>query len=141
MKTLTIESAEVGNEGERASLTLGPYNGDSFGAEVRRDRLRARADIVSKIFRGHSSEGLVEFFEALAANWKGWTGKREWISIERDLVLSATGHAGRIGLEVQLNHGAPPYWELRSTLGLEADQLDGLAAEAREFEKSASRAS
>ena len=126
---------------ERPSLTLGPYNGDTFLAEVRRDRLRASADVVSKLYRGHSSEGLVDFFEGIAANWKGWTGEHEWISVERNLVLSAEGHAGRVGIQVQLCHGAPPYWELRFALWLEANQLDDLVVEARELERSAARAS
>jgi len=137
-KTFTIESSTVGNEGERASLTLGPYANDSFRAEVRRDRLHASADIVSRVHRGHPSDGLADFFTGLAANWKGWSGQREWISFERDLKLSAQSHhTGHIHLHVHLNHGAPPSWELGFGLGLEAGELERLSTEARAFEQSA----
>jgi hypothetical protein len=137
-KTFTIESSSVGNEGERASLTLGPYTRHSFGAEVRRDRLRATAQIVSRVHRGHPSEGLGDFFSGLAADWRGWTGVREWSSLENDLKLSAENpHGGGVLLRVHLNHGAPAYWELDFGLGLESGQLDRLAAEARGFEQSA----
>jgi hypothetical protein len=141
VNTLTIESSQVGNEGERASLTLGPYERDTFLAEARHDRLRASARIVSKRFRGRTTEGLEEFFRGIAADWKGWDGKREWASVERDLVLSATGHSGRVDLGVHLHYAAPPDWELDFTLPLEASQLDRLAADASEFEQSAARAS
>jgi hypothetical protein len=138
MKTFTIESSSVGNEGERASLTLGPYKHHSFGAEVRRDRLCANAQIMSRLHRGHPAEGLGDFFSRLAADWRGWTGLREWSSLENDLTLSAENQrGGGIVLRVRLHHGAPPYWELDFGLGLESGQLDRLAAEAREFEQSA----
>jgi hypothetical protein len=140
-KTFTIESSSVGKEGERASLTLGPYANDSFRAEVRRDRLHATADIVSRAYRGYPSEGLADFFSGLAADWKGWTGLREWSSFENDLKLSAQSpRGGGVLLSVHINHGAPPYWELDFGLGVEPGQLDGLAAEARGFEQSARRA-
>jgi hypothetical protein len=108
-KTLTIESSNIGTEGERATLTLGPYGRGSFRAEVRRDRLHATADIVSRVHRGHQSDGLADFFAGLAADWKGWTGQREWSSFEHDLKLSAQSpRGGGVHLGVHLNHGAPP---------------------------------
>jgi len=138
---LRIESSQAGSEGERPSLTLGPYEGHSFLAEARHDRLRASARIVSKLFRGRSTEGLEEFFKGIAADWKGWDGKREWVSVERDLYLSATGDRGRVDLRIHLHYAAPPEWELDFTLPLEASQLDQLAADASAFEQSAARAS
>jgi hypothetical protein len=137
-KTFTIESSVIGNERERASLTLGPYASDSFRAEVRRDRLHATADIVTRVRRGQPSDGLADYFAGLAANWKGWSGQREWTSFERDLKLSAQSHhTGHIDLHVNLNHGAPPYWELQFGIALEAGELERLSVEAREFEQSA----
>jgi Family of unknown function (DUF6228) len=136
--TFTIESSNVGTEGERATLTLGPYVRGSFLAEVRRDRLHATADIVSRIHRGHPSDGLADFFAGLATDWKGWTGQREWSSFENDLRLSAESpRGGGVHLRVRLNHGAPPYWQLDFGLGLEPGQLERLAAESRGFEQSA----
>jgi hypothetical protein len=117
---------------------LGPYANDSFRAEVRRDRLYATADIVTRVRRGEPSEGLADYFADLAANWEGWSGPREWSSFEEDLRLSARSHrTGQIQLHVHLNHGAPPYWELDFGLGLEAGELERLSGEARAFEQSA----
>ena len=137
-KTFRIESSSVGNEGERASLTLGPYADGSFRVEVRRDRLHATADIATRTRRGHQSDGLSDYFAGLAANWKGWSGPRDWSSSESDLSLSAKGDpTGLIHLHIHLNHGAPPYWELDFGLGLEAGELERLAEEALAFEQSA----
>lgn len=137
-KTFTIESSNIGNERERASLTLGPYASDSFRAEVRRDRLHAATDIITRVRRGHPSDGLADYFAGLAANWQGWSGPREWSSFESDLKLSAQNHqTGHIHLHVHLNHGAPPYWEVDFELGLEAGELERLTGEARAFEQSA----
>ena len=135
---LTIESSEVGTEGERATLTLGPYGAGSFRVEVRRDRLHATAEIVSRVHRGHQSDGLADFFAGIAADWKGWSGQRDWRSLESDLRLSAESpHGGGVHLVVHLSHGAPPYWELDFSLGLEPGQLERLAAESHAFEQSA----
>jgi hypothetical protein len=137
-KTFTIESSSVGNEGERASLTLGPYANGSFRAEVRRDRLYATADVATRVRRGHQSDGLADYFASLATNWKGWSGPCDWTSLEGDLSLSAESHrTGHIHFHVHLNHGAPPYWELDFGLGVEAGELERLAEEARAFEQSA----
>ena len=78
---------------------------------------------------------LSQFFSDMAENWKGWTGEREWHSLEQELALSAkidlTGH---VDLWVQLRSRQHFLgWTLTCTLVLEAGQLDSIAASVREF--------
>jgi hypothetical protein len=120
-----------------ASLILRWTDPTSFQAEIRRPRLDASTRVLSRVGRsGDQSDGLDKFFGGLAADWKGWTGSREWKSLERDLILSAKHGPGGIGLKVQLHDGAPPVWKLEFELGLESVQLDQLAAAAATFERS-----
>src|SRR5688572_15692057 len=52
--------------------------------------------------------GLASFFRDLAAHWRGWTGKKEWASLEGELSLCATcDSTGHTSLAVRLHSG--PY--------------------------------
>jgi Family of unknown function (DUF6228) len=46
-------------------------------------------------------DDLVSFFRGMADSWRGWQGARQYVSLERDLVLTAT-HDGHVRLAVQL---------------------------------------
>lgn len=49
---------------------------------------------------------LATFFEDMAANWKGWTGTKEWRSAESLFLLSG-GHdgLGHVSIDVELGSG------------------------------------
>ncbi|MDP9206472.1 MAG: DUF6228 family protein [Gemmatimonadota bacterium] len=132
----TIKSAT-----DNESLILRWEDPDQFQAEIRCPHLGATTRVLTRVGRsGDQSDGLAEFFGGLAADWKGWTGSREWESLERDLILSAKHGPGGIALKVHLHDGAPPVWKLECELRLESAQLDQLATAAAAFERSRRRA-
>jgi hypothetical protein len=73
---------------------------------------------------------LRQFFSDLAANWRGWDGKREWASIEGEMSLTATiDRTGHISLSVRIRSGPYPFdWTMSAVLLIEAGQLDQIAA-------------
>lgn len=75
------------------------------------------------------------FFSGLAANWKGWSGRKEWASLEGELSLSAVADStGHINLSVRIRSGDFPFnWNLSATLLLEPGQLDQISASVRTF--------
>lgn len=99
---------------------------DSFVVLAQRGDLRAEA-MVSAYMAPH----LGEYFESMAADWTGWTGTKDWSSLEGEFTLSAkSDNTGHITLSYFLR---PPYtgfhWELKGALELEAGQLSAIAQE------------
>jgi len=74
------------------------------------------------------SVGLADFFAGIAADWRGWTGSREWASLDGELTLRAeSDRTGHVYLRARLRHGAPAEWLVAVVLVLEGGQLDRLA--------------
>jgi hypothetical protein len=76
---------------------------------------------------------LPAYFATLAAEWKGWTGTREWRADEGGLHLSCT-HDGRetvsMGTELhELNLG----WIVRAVVPIDVGALDQVAADVAAF--------
>jgi hypothetical protein len=79
-----------------------------------------------------------QLFDAMAREWRGWAGTKQWESLEGELKLTATrDRTGHITVQVDLHR--PGAWELRVWLTLEAGQLDRIAEQLRRF-SSAGRA-
>jgi hypothetical protein len=76
-----------------------------------------------------------KFFRDLAANWRGWQGKKEWSSLEGELRFSATcDSTGHTSLSVQLRSGPYPFdWSLSAVLLIEAGALERIASEIEKF--------
>jgi hypothetical protein len=85
-------------------------------------------------------DGLIEFFNEIARDWKGWIGKKEWESIERSLALSAIAdRAGHTYLTVELQVPDIDGWYARAVLTLEAGQLEQIARDVERFFRPFSR--
>lgn len=78
--------------------------------------------------------GFAEYLEALAEDWRGWSGERRWESLEGDVELIAV-HDGRgtITLRTHLRTEAfaQHRWNASAELMLDAGGLDRLARQAR----------
>ena len=69
-----------------------------------------------------------ELFEDLAANWRGWLGRKEWRSLEGELRLTAEcDRLGHVWITTELGQGSPAAWTATLVVLVEAGQLDGLA--------------
>jgi hypothetical protein len=74
--------------------------------------------------------GLTNFFDDLAANWKGWRGEKKWSSLEGELTLVGTADSlGHIEIEVSLYDA----WTVKHVLHVDGGQLVGIALHARRF--------
>ncbi len=74
----------------------------------------------------------IDLFEAIAREWRGWQGPKQWESLEGELKLTATmDRTGHVSVQVELRRGGA--WELRAWIVLEAGQLDAIAAQLRRF--------
>ncbi|GLW73865.1 hypothetical protein Kpho02_61630 [Kitasatospora phosalacinea] len=81
--------------------------------------------------------GLAGFLAALAADFRGWEGEREWRNADGDLALRAVFRSGgHVGLAWALRpwRAADGGWRAEATTWLEAgEQLAALAAEVAAF--------
>jgi len=76
---------------------------------------------------------LIEFFEQMASDWRGWDGSRAYKSLEHDLRLEATHEGSHIRLDVTLHQSSQPDgWRVSATLRLEpGEQLSRAAVDVR----------
>jgi hypothetical protein len=82
-------------------------------------------------FYVYEAAELVRYFRLLDDDWRGWTGERQFESVESDLVLSAR-HVGRIELTVTLTGEAARDlsghvgWTCQGIVGVEpGEELSG----------------
>ena len=103
---------------------------DYFGVEVEEPSLQASARVYA-----YRAEGIVDLFAAMARDWKGWDGPRQWESLEGEFGLECTSDGkGHIELAISLSPSAWPHpWKVHATAQAEAGQLDGLADSVRRF--------
>ena len=88
-----------------------------------------------QVYAYEPGTGPDKFFRDLATNWRGWQGKKEWLSLEGELRFSATcDSTGHTSLSVRLHSGPYPFdWSLSGVLLLEAGGLEGIVAEVEKF--------
>ncbi|VXC37554.1 conserved hypothetical protein [Nocardioides sp. AX2bis] len=81
---------------------------------------------------------LEEFFAGLALDWRGWSGTREWTSLESDLSIEARYEYGHVQVRVTLsdalagwgNHG----WKATADLTLDpGEQLSQVAGDLQDL--------
>lgn len=80
------------------------------------------------------SQGLAELIALMAIEWKGWSGERDWESLEHDLRLSFSHDGlGHIRVAVELRDAAVPEWIVKAWTSIDAGDLDTLAKRAKRF--------
>ena len=126
MTTLAIKSTKGGR-----TLSFNNRKGDHFDAEISGDSISAK----KKVWGHTDTRLLIDLFESLAKDWKGWEGERQWASIEGDLRLTATcDRWGHIQIEVYFHNNDPDDdWALSAPIFVDAGSLDLLAKEAKGF--------
>ncbi len=127
-----MDSFAVQSRDDGARFELRRHNRGHLVAELHGRGLEASVLVSDYLFRGFA-----DFFGGLATDWRGWKGERGWHALEGELSLKAeSDRTGHVYLSVELRDGAPPRWQVKAALVLEAGQLDRLAASGREFEQS-----
>jgi hypothetical protein len=114
--------ARIGSGSETLTLTIdeGVFRPDELMCEL-------RAKTMSASRRVHALEftDLAEFFDGLAADWRGWSGSRAWRSLEGDLGITAE-HRRHVRLRVALR-GDPSGSDWRVAVTIELDPGEELA--------------
>ena len=99
-----VDAVEIGSGSDHLRLSAEPDDPalDFLIADLSVDGLSA-----TKRVYAHAASGwreLADFFAGLAADWRGWSGTREWTSLESDLKIEARHEYGHVQLRVIL-HG------------------------------------
>jgi hypothetical protein len=72
---------------------------------------------------------LARMFREMADEWRGWTGTKEWASVEGEFsVAGKCDHLGHVAVQLRLRSvDGPEPWSLDTVIRLEVGQLDQLA--------------
>jgi hypothetical protein len=132
-----VGAVQLGTRGEWLRLTPdGPARRPSeyVMAELRCDGLAASRRVVHNYASGF--EDLADFFGRLADEWRGWTDKRVWESVEGDLRIEARHEYGHIQLRVVLRSPGPGWgnegWRATADLAIDpGEELTQTASELR----------
>ena len=138
---LEVESSIVITSVERgARLTFSDLVPESdpnfytFVATVEQPGLRASVKVYD--MDGEPDSGrLADFFSALAEEWRGWEGEKEWAALEGQLALSCTsdrtGHARLVARLGEATHWDG--WSAETVLTLDVMQRERIAKEVLRF--------
>lgn len=124
-------SVEIRSCHGRRSLRFHRRRGDYFHASVEGDGPRASV----RIWGYTDCHLLVDLFESIAHDWRGWERERSWSSIEGEFSIAAsTTKAGKVTLAVALTHNdGEDDWRLTVPIFTEAGQLERIAREVVSF--------
>ena len=106
-------------------------NGDYFIASIDGDGPQAAV----RVWGYTDCELLVDLFESIARDWRGWQGERTWSSIEGEFHIAvSTTSTGRVTIAVQLAHNdGEDGWRLTIPVFAEAGQLESIARHVAAF--------
>jgi hypothetical protein len=122
-----IESARNG-----ATLKFSNRESDYFHITLAGTKLQGSISVYSYEPRGTD---VVGFFRDLASHWDGWTGKKEWSSLEGEFQLSASmDSTGHVNLDIEMRSGHDDYaWSIKTTLLIEAGHLSQISSDIGRF--------
>jgi len=89
----------------------------------------------SQVYAFEPNCGMEQFFEDIAASWRGWKGEKKWSSLEGELSLVCTSDSlGHIAVEATLNSGlGEDGWSVRNVFYFDAGQLEQIASDVKKF--------
>ncbi len=124
-------SMEIRSCHGRRGLRFHSRRGDYFHASVEGDGPSASV----RVWGYTDCHLLVDLFESIAHDWRGWQGERSWSSIEDEFRIGATtDKAGHVTLSVVLAHcDGMDDWRLSVPVFTEAGQLEKIAREVARF--------
>ncbi len=136
-----MDSVQIGSASVHLRLSPEPDDPtlDYLVANLVDDGLTATKRVYAHYASGWGD--LAAFLAALATDWRGWSGIREWASLESDLRIEARHEYGHVQLHVTLsqergdwgNHG----WQASADVTLEpGEQLSRVASELRDLVES-----
>lgn len=109
---------------------------DYLVADLSVDGLSATKRVYSHYATGWRE--LADFFAGLVADWRGWSGTREWTSLESDLKIEARHEYGHVQLHVTLHNALEGWgshgWRASADVTLEpGEQLSRISDEIQDL--------
>lgn len=133
-----MDAVEIGSASDHLRLSAEPDDPalNYLFAHVAVDGLSATKRVYAHYATGWGE--LADFFAGLAADWRGWSGMREWSSLESDFKIEARHDYGHVQLHVTLHHALAGWgnhgWKASADLTLEpGEQLSRVADEMKDF--------
>lgn len=126
MNSVVIKSANTS-----ATLTFSERDGNYFSVTYESLSVKLR-----KRVWGYTDCGLlVNLFEFIAKEWKGWGNVQEWASIEDEFGISAIcDNLGHVMLTITIKEfDGPEVWSSQVRLGLDAGQTENIAKKVEQF--------
>ena len=126
-----MESVVIKSANTSATLTLCEKEGDYFWAIFDSPSVK----VAKRVWGYTDCELLVDLFEFMAEEWKGWQGEKAWWSIEGEFGVSATCDSlGHIMLSLSFKeYDGPELWESKVNIGIDSGQLDSVEKKVKEF--------
>lgn len=126
MDNVVIKSANTA-----ATLTFCERDGDYFTVVYDSPTVKLRR----KIWGYTDCDFLVDLFQFIAKEWKGWDGAKEWSSIEGEFGVSATSDTlGHVMLCFSFKEfESMELWEAKVNLGLDSGQTEAIAKKVEAF--------
>src|ERR1035437_1138464 len=96
-------SVVIKSSHDGTSLEFSEFSGDHYRATLRGPDFHGTGCVYADV-----PSRLAAFFRDLATHWQGWSGKKDWRSLEGELSFTATSDStGHTSLAVRLRSG--PY--------------------------------
>jgi hypothetical protein len=117
-------------EGELPAISA-PYFAWNYQAQLRGHALQATLSIGDD-----DPARFIDYFEALAQDWRGWSDSRRYESLDGSLRIDATHDGvGSVSFHVTIRGDLPNAvdWSATQRLAVEPGQLAAIAAAARKF--------
>lgn len=110
------------------------YDDDYIGAyqvAISSDSMNAQVEVI--LSSGSGGDGMADFFDRLARDFRGWDGTRTWRSLEVQFGIDATwGSGGHVTLRAWAAPSVYDRWEVAASFEVEAgEEMETLAANVR----------
>jgi hypothetical protein len=126
MDTVVIKSVYTS-----ATLTFSEKDGEYFNVVYE----GAAVKLQKRVWGYTDCQDLVNFFQFIAKEYKGWNGVRKWASIEGEFVLSATCDSlGHVMFSLTIcEFNEHETWESNVSLGIESGQTESIVKKMEKF--------
>jgi hypothetical protein len=131
LEVTKMDSTVIKSGNTAATLTFSERDGGYFFVTYESPSVKLR----KRVWGYTDCEFLVNLFEFIAKEWKGWDGAQEWASIEGEFGISATcDNLGHVMLTITIKEfDGPEVWSSQVSLGLDAGQTENIAKKVGQF--------
>ncbi len=126
-----MDSVVIKSGNTSATLTFSEHEGDYFSVTYESKAIK----VYKRVWGYTDCDFLVNLFEFIAKEWRGWEGVQEWASIEGEFSVSANcDNLGHVLLDITIKeYSGPEEWRIEVSLGLDAGQTEDIAKKVRRF--------